>query len=351
MNALEGALFLDDEFELSSRFSLAGGFRLSFFDHQGPYKKFIRNSLGQISDTLSYPSGKSLASFINPEPRLVMKYQVNSKSSFKASYMRVAQYIHLATSATASLPTDIWIPSTSELKPLIGDQVSFGYFRNIPEKGFEFSSETYYKKMNNQLEFLRGIIYNSIDGNMEDNLAVGYGQSYGIEFYIKKKIGNSTGWLSYTLSRTEQRFDEINDGFIYPAKYDRRHDLSLAFIRKFNEKWSGSAVFIYISGNAFTMPVGRYIIQGNIINQYGDVNSYRVPPYHRMDISLNRKVITRKNWSSEWIFSVYNVYNRANPYYIYFEVAGDLEKYTLKVKPVEVSLFPIIPSVSWSFKF
>ena len=351
MKALEGGIFFDDEILLTSRLTIAGGFRFSFFNHHGPYRKFVRNTLGQITDTLLYSRRKSLAFFTNPEPRLVLKYQINNNTSFKASYMRIAQYIHLATSATASLPTDIWIPSTSELKPLIGDQLSIGYFRNLPKNGLEFSTELYYKKMNNQLEFLRGIIYNSIDGNMENNLAIGNGQSYGVEFYLRKKTGNTTGWLSYTLSRAEQKFDEINAGFVYPAKYDRRHDISLTLIRKLNEKWSGSAVFIYTSGNAFTMPVGRYIIQGNIINQYGDVNSFRMPPYHRMDVSLTRKIITRKNWSSECIFSVYNIYNRANPYFIYFEAVGDLEKYSLEVKAIEVSLFPVIPSVSWSFKF
>ncbi len=149
----------------------------------------------------------------------------------------------------------------------------------------------------------------------------------------------------------EQKFDEINAGFVYPAKYDRRHDISLTLMRTFNEKWSGSAIFIYISGNAFTMPVGRYIIQGNIVNQYGDINSFRMPPYHRMDVSMTRKIITTKNWSSELIFSIYNIYSRANPYFIYFEATGDLEKYSLEIKAVEVSLFPLIPSVSWSFKF
>lgn len=351
MNALEGGLFIDEELPLSSKLSVTGGFRLSFFNHHGPYKKFVRNSFGQITDTLFYPQGKSVAFFINPEPRLVFKYQTSENTSFKASYMRIAQYIHLATSATASLPTDIWIPSTSELKPMIGNQLSFGYFRNFPLKGFEFSTEVYYKKMNNQLEFLRGVVYNSIYGSMEDNIASGYGQSYGVEFYLRKKTGNTTGWLSYTLSRTEQKFDAINSGLIYPAKYDRRHEVSLVLMRKFGEKWSGSTVFIYVSGNAFTMPLGRYVIQGNIVNQYGDVNSFRMPPYHRMDIAMTRKIETRKNWSSELTFSVYNLYNRANAYFIYFEAGGNIEKYSMRVRPVTVSLFPVIPSVSWSFKF
>jgi hypothetical protein len=351
MNAMEGGLFFDSEVPLAGRLTLAGGIRLSFFNHYGPYRKYEKNDIGQITDTIMIPAGKSLAFFANPEPRLVLKYALNENSSLKASYMRMAQYIHLATSATASLPTDIWLPSTTAIKPLIGDQVSLGYFRNFQKSGLEFSTEVYFKKMNNQLEFLRGVVYNSIDGTIEDNLATGIAQSYGFEFYLGKRKGNTTGWISYTLARTEERFDEINDGFIYPAKYDRRHDISVTLVRRINEKWSGSAVFVYISGNAFTMPVGRYIVQGNIVNQYGKVNSFRMPSYNRLDLSLIRKLKTRKNWSSELVLSVYNVYNRANPYYIYFQATGDLEKYTMKVKPVMVTLFPIIPSVSWNFNF
>jgi hypothetical protein len=351
MNALEGAIFLNDEFPITSRLSVAGGVRLSFFNHHGPFKEFIRNSLGQITDTLLVPRGTSLAFYANGEPRLVFKYQISKNASIKASYMRIAQYIHLATSASATQPTDIWIPSTSDIKPLIGDQVSLGYFRKLPEKGLEFSSELYYKKMNNQLAFLRGILNISIDGNLEDNLAIGYGQSYGLELYLAKHIGKYTGWLSYTLSRTEQKFDEINAGLFYPAKYDGRHDISLTMIRKFNEKWSGSVVFIYISGNAYTMPVGRYIIQGTVVNEYGGVNSFRMPANHRMDISLTRKIIHRNRWNSELTFSIYNVYNRANPYFIYYEVVGNIEKYSLEVNASEVTLLPIIPSLSWNFKF
>jgi hypothetical protein len=351
MHALEGGLYFNDEFSLSQRFSIAGGLRLSFWNHQGPYTKFVKNTVNQVTDTLIYPGGKSLAFFAQPEPRLVLKYQLSPNSSIKASYMRMAQYVHLATSSSSSLPADIWIPSTADIKPSIGNQVSLGYFRNFPENGIEFSTEVYYKRMLNQLEFLRGIINISINGNMEDNMATGLGQSYGVELYLAKKTGKSTGWLSYTLSRTEQKFKEINAGLFYPAKYDRRHDVSLTFIRSFNDKWSGSAVFIYISGNAFTMPVGRYIIQGSVVNQYGGVNSFRMPPNHRMDISVSRKFITRKKWNSECTFSVYNVYNRANPYYIYYEVVGNIEKHTLKVKAFEVTLIPVIPSLSWSFKF
>ena len=189
MHSLEGGIFVDDEFPVTSQFSVSGGFRFSFFNHHGPYTEFSKNSLDQITDTLFYPRNKSLAFYSNPEPRITLKYQINNSNSLKASYMRIAQYVHLATSATVSLPTDIWIPSTSKIKPMTGDQISFGYFRYFHKNDFEFSSEVYYKKMNNKLEFLRGIVYNSIFGNMEDNIATGFGQSYGIEFYLRKRRG------------------------------------------------------------------------------------------------------------------------------------------------------------------
>ncbi len=351
MNAIENGVFIDDEYNVFPGFSISAGLRISSFNHMGPYSKYARNALGQVTDTINYPRGKSLAFYAQPEPRAVLKYEFSNNSSLKASYMRVAQYVHLATSASSSLPADIWIPSTSEIKPLIGDQVSMGYFKNFEQNGIEFSVEAYFKKMRNQLEFLQGIVNISIEGNMVDNMAIGKGRSYGLELYLAKKTGKTTGWLSYTLSRTEQRFDEINDGLFYPAKHDRTHDVTLTFMRKFNKKWSGSAVFIYVTGNAFTMPVGRYIIQGNAVNQYGKVNGFRMPDNHRLDISLIRKITSRRNLESELVFSVYNVYNRANPYFIYYEIVGNVEKYSLEVKAFEVTLFPVLPSISWNFKF
>jgi hypothetical protein len=351
MSALEGGLFVDNEFHLSRRVLVAAGLRLSFFDHHGPYTRYERNTLDEITDTVFYPRNKSLAFYLNPELRFVINYSINDNSSVKGSYMRIAQYVHLATSATVSLPTDIWIPSMEGIKPLTGDQFSIGYFRNFRQNMFEFSGEVYFKTMKNQLEFLRGIVYNSIDGNLQKNMVAGLGRSYGVELYFHKKIGKTTGWLSYTLSRTELKFDEINSGFFYPAKYDRRHQLSLAISRKINKNWNGSCIFTYTSGSAFTMPVGRYIIQGNIVNEYGDVNSFRMPSYNRMDLSLIRKIKIRGKNQAELNISIYNLYNRANPYYIYFEAAGDLEKYSLTVRPVVVTLFPVIPSVSLNFNF
>lgn len=191
----------------------------------------------------------------------------------------------------------------------------------------------------------------SSDGSIEKNLVSGFGRAYGLELYAARNIGNTTGWISYSLSRTENKFSEINEGVFYPAKYDRTHDFTLALTRKINKKWSASAVFVYITGNAFTMPIGRYIIQGNVVNQYGNVNSFRMPPNHRLDISFTRKLEIRKMLNSEFVFSIYNLYNRANPFYIYYEIVGDIEKYSLEVKAFKVSLMPIIPSISWNFSF
>ena len=349
--ALEGGLFFSDIFKISPALTLTGGVRLSFYNHHGPYQTFERDALGVITDTLQWTGPESLAFYLHPEPRLTLKYQADRHSSWKASYMRIVQYVHLATSTSASLPLDIWISSTESTLPMTGDQVSLGYYRSARNKTLEFSAEVYYKQMFNKPEFLRGIVYSSLDGDLESNIVQGFARSYGLECYVSGDFGKTSGWISYTLSRTENRFEEIHGGLFYPAKYDRTHDLSLTLVRELNNRWDASASFVYLTGNAFTMPVARYIIQGNVVNQYGDVNSFRMPANHRLDVSVKRKITSRRIPDSELVFSVYNVYNRANPFYIYYEVTGDVDKYSLKVEAFVVSLLPVIPSVSWNFNF
>ena len=265
--------------------------------------------------------------------------------------MHMAQYVHLATSATVSLPADIWLPSSRSIEPQYGEQISLGYFRKCFDGHFDASVEAYYKTSRNQIEFIRGIVNNSLNMTLEENLAVGDGRSYGAELFIRKNTGRATGWAGYTVSRTERQFERINEGKIYPAKFDRRHDLSVAGIYRVNELWNISAVFIFVSGNAFTLPVGRYMIQGNLVNEYGEVNNFMMPPYHRLDLSASRTRISPRGNVSSWNFSIYNVYNRANPFFIYFEVSGNLDDYRLDIQPKMVSLFPIIPSISLRFEF
>jgi hypothetical protein len=349
--AYEGGIFAEDEVLLEGPLSFAFGLRYSFFNQVGPYREYLYNDLSQIFDSTLFPAGKSLAFYDHLEPRISMRYQLNDLSSIKASWMSMAQYVHLATSSTVSLPTDIWLPSSRTIQPQRGSQWSLGYFRKLHNNRFEASAEIYYKDSHNQLEFIRGVVNNSLNMTLDDNLATGDGHSYGAEFFLRKSEGDFTGWISYTLARAVRQFDKINEGKVYPAKYDRRHDLSVATMYQLSDFWEFSAVFVYVTGNAFTVPVGRYMIQGNLVNEYGKVNNYRMPAYHRLDLAATRTRITRQGNLSSWSFSVYNAYNRANPFYIYFETSGDLDKYQLTVTPRLVSLFPVIPSVSWRFEF
>ncbi len=349
--AYEGGIFAEDEFHLSDKIGVSLGLRYSFFSQTGPYKEYLYDETSLLKDSILYPKGERLAFYNHLEPRISARYQLNTNASLKASYMHMAQYIHLATSSTVSLPTDIWLPSSREIKPQYGDQISVGYFLEWMNKQLESSVEIYYKSSRNQLEFLRGVISSSINLTLIDNLAIGKGRSYGAEFLLRKKHGKLTGWTGYTISRSVREFEMINDGKIYPAKFDRRHDLSFAGIYELNKKWNFSMVFIYVSGNAFTLPIGRYIIQGNLVNQYGDLNNYRMPAYHRLDVSATRSRTTTEGNISSWDFSIFNLYNHANPFYIYFETTGDLDLYRLDVKPVIVSLFPIVPTISWRFEF
>jgi hypothetical protein len=349
--AWEGGLFGEFEFSLGDRLAVSPGLRYSFFSQTGPYTEYIYDETSLLRDSVVYPKGENIAFYHHPEPRLTARYSLNSLSSLKASYMHMAQYVHLATSATVSLPTDIWLPSSRTTRPQNGDQLSFGYFRTSTDNLFEYSAEAYYKRSRNQVEFLRGVLASSLNLSLEENMVTGDGHAYGLELFVRKRHGKLTGWGGYTLSRAVRQFEMINDGRIYPARHDRRHDISMAGMYSLNDRWSFSAVFVYVSGNAFTMPVGRYVVQGNLLNQYGRVNNYRMPAYHRLDLSASCRMNARGGRVSVLDFSLYNAYNRANPFYIYFRTTGDLELYRLDVEPVIVSLFPVVPAVSWRFEF
>lgn len=264
------------------------------------------------------------------------------------------QYIHLASYTSVSLPTDIWVPSTSIVKPQIGYQYSLGYFQNFRKNMWETSIEVYYKDMRNQIEFKEGAQpEDNLKNNTDNNFTFGKGWSYGAELFIKKRVGKTTGWIGYTLSWTKRKFPEINQGNEYFAKYDRRHDFSIVVSQELGKRWIISAVWVYGTGNAITLPISRYFLSGSIINEYSARNAFRMPAYHRLDISatLNGKEKPGKKFHSSWSFGIYNVYSRMNPYYIYFETSGSLLDFNLQTVAKQVSLFPIIPSVTWNFKF
>lgn len=350
--ANEAAVYLSDDFDITEKFKIVAGVRGTFFQHIGPFDRFIKDDFGNIIDTVVYKTGKNISHYQHVEPRFALRYAINAKSSVKLSYTQNYQYIHLASLSSVSLPTDLWIPSTNLVKPQFATQYAVGYFRNFFNNNWETSAEVYYKEMKNQIDYKEGATpEDGINDNVDYSFTFGTGKSYGLELFIKKRLGNITGWVGYTLSKTVRQFPEINNGKEYSAKYDRRHDLSVIVSDEINKKWTVSAVFVYATGNALTLPIGRYIIDGRPISQYGERNSYRMAPYHRLDISATYIQKKTDRFESSWNFSIYNVYSRYNPYFIYFEDEGDLQFGTSNPKAKQVSLFPILPSIAWNFKF
>jgi len=351
----EGALYLGDEFDLTGLIRINAGLRYSLFSHIGPFDRFVKDPItNQTVDTIFYGKGENVKTYQHIEPRISARFMIDEFSSVKAGFTQNYQYIHLAAVSSISLPTDIWVPSTELVLPQRGNQYSVGYFRNFYKNMFEGSVEVYYKDMKNQIEYKEGaLIEDNINNNTDNNFTFGNGTSYGIELFLNKQTGKFTGWIGYTLAKTTRQFPDINLGEEFPAKYDRRHDVSVVAMYEINPNLNVSLVWVYSTGNTATLPVSRYIIGGNVVNEYGPRNSFRMPAYHRMDVSLNYtpKPKKQRRWESSWNFSVYNLYNRRNPYYIYFETKGNITEGYLEIKAQQVSLFPILPSVTYNFKF
>lgn len=356
--AHEWALYAMDEFKLGPRFTINAGLRAVFFTQVGPYTERVFDSEGiEVGQGKSYDKGDAIVTYPGLEPRLAGTFLVNSNTSVKASFTRTYQFLHLATTSGAQFPADLWVPSSKLVKPQLAYQYALGIFKNFNENLYETSIEAYYKPMYNQIEFKPGanLFFNQ---NLENEMIFGEGLSYGVEFFAKKKFGKLTGWVGYTWSRSTRQFDELNGGKPYFFRYDRTHDISLVASYQFNKKWSGTLVFVYGTGNAATLPTSRYayrpgfdIIENEpkftFVDIYDKINDYRLPAYHRMDVSFTYLQKQTEKFESSWNFSIYNVYNRANPYFIYF--VPDLEE--LKVRAYMVYLFPILPSVAWNFKF
>jgi hypothetical protein len=347
----ESAIYIAGESTITNRLKINSGLRLTGFLHMGPYEEYMRDYNNEITDTVTYSPGELIKPYGNFEPRISLRYMINNNSSVKASFTTSYQYIHLATASSVTLPTDVWLPSTKRIKPQKGIQISAGYFMNIFKNSVSGSVDLYYKDFKNQIELLYGIVNDYSDNLFEESITFGNGQSYGVELLLKKQEGKATGWLGYTLGKTTREFDEINEGELYPAKYDRRHDINLVLSYKLNSKLTLSTTFIYATGNAMTLPVGKYIIEGHVINEYGKTNSFRMPAYHRLDLSIIYLAKKTDKFESSWNFSVFNVYNRANPFYIYFEIKEDISSYYLEINAKQISLFPVMPSLTWSFRF
>ena len=366
----ESAIYLLDEWNINESLKINLGFRLSMYQHIGPFTRYFKNPNSGVTDsTREYSNFQTIKTYFGPEPRFSARYLLPDQSSFKIGFAHNYQYIHLASISSVSLPTDLWFPSTEIVKPQIGTQYSLGYFKNFSENKYETSIELYYKDLRNLIEYKENSFpEDNLNNNVDNQLTFGNGYSYGAEFFLKKRMGNFNGWIGYTYSKTMRKFDEIDNGDWFPAKYDRRNDLSVVAQYQINDRVNVGAVFVYATGNSLSLPERRWfsLEENRIITVWSKRNQYRLDPYHRLDISVTidskpfKEVFNKKTNKSEriekkvvssWNISVYNLYNRANPYFIYFDYSGDPLEGTAEFGASQVSLFPILPSITWNFKF
>ncbi len=349
--ANEYAAYLQDDWEINSKLKLNVGLRFSLFQQVGKYIAYQKDANGNKTDSTIYGSGQLVKSYGGIEPRATFRYALNETASFKAGVTRNLQYIHLVTNAGSTLPTDLWVPSTLRVQPQISWQYAAGYFKNFKEGMFETSIEAYYKTMQNQIEYREG--YTPSLKDPEEDFVFGKGWSYGTELFINKVKGQFTGWIGYTLSWTWRQFKDLNNGNQFPSRYDRRHDISVVGNYELNKKWRFSTVFVYGTGSAISVPERFYFINGTLSQQFSSINSYRMNAYHRLDIAATYtpKHKKQRKYTDNWVFSIYNVYSRLNPYFIYFDQEGSAAQGNLKVSAKQVSLFPILPSITWNVKF
>jgi CarboxypepD_reg-like domain/TonB-dependent Receptor Plug Domain len=363
---LETSLYLSNSQKISSAFSIDYGLRYSLFNSFGPDETYTySNEVAGVRRlpiaTQTYKSGEVIATYGNFEPRLSFKVQATPTSSIKGSYNRMVQYLHLISNTTASNPLDVWNPSSKNIKPQLGDQYTLGWFKDVgKDRQYELSIEGYVRYNQNQVDYINGADL-LINRFLEGDLLSGQGRAYGLETYFQKKSGRLTGWVSYTLGRTELKVDGINKNDWYPTRYNQTHNLKIAAFYEISKRWSFSADFIYTSGTPATFPTSRAVVQGIVVpynanESRGNVN---LPDYHRLDISFRlegkkeKRGKTRKN-SDYWVFGVYNVYARQNPFSIYF---SQNDKRVPQGQPISSQatqlaiIGTLVPSISYNFKF
>ncbi|HUB59539.1 MAG TPA: TonB-dependent receptor [Puia sp.] len=345
--SLESDAYISHHWSPTDNLHIIYGLRVTSFAVFGPGTFYTYDSSGNTIDSAVYGSGAVVKNYVNPEPRFSASWVLNEESSIKGSYARNIQNLHLLTNSTSSNPTDLWVPSSNNIKPEIADQESVGYYRNFASNDYEFSAEVYYKAMQNQIDYKNGaqLIANE---NVESQLLYGKGRAYGLELFLKKKAGLLTGWVSYTLSKTQLQIDGINNGAWYNASQDIPQNLSVVGMYKAGPKWTLSADFVYHSGQAVTYPSGKYDVNNEVFFYYTERNASRMPAYNRLDLAAT--VVTKKTAHREnsWTFSVYNAYDRANAYAIIFQQNPNNPEQTQAVK---YTLYKLVPSITWNFKY
>jgi outer membrane receptor protein involved in Fe transport len=367
--AFEPALYLEAEQKLTDKLAINYGLRYSLFYRLGNSTVNLYENNQPVAydaDTKVYekakPIGttyfgknKTIASFDNFEPRFAAAYELNENQSVKASYNRMVQYLQLVSNTASPTPLDVWMPSDNYIKPQIADQVAIGYFNNFKEDAYTIEVESFYKAIKNRMDYIDGadLIANEA---IEQVILNGEMRSYGLEFMLRKNTGNLSGWIAYTLSKSQQKTpgrtaDEIgiNNGEWYRSAYDKTHNLAVTGSYKLNEKWNFGANFTLQTGQPVTYPNGQYTYQGITVPSYGIRNENSLPTYHHLDVSatLTPKSSQTKKWKGEWVFSVYNIYGRKNAASISFRENAE----TGNNEAVRLSIFGIVPSVSYNFKF
>ncbi len=330
-NASQFGVYVSNDFKVNAQLAVNYGLRLSGFHNSGKLYTAL-------------------------EPRASAKYSLSETATIKASFASMMQYIHLVANSGASLPTDIWFPSTKRVKPQRSQQVAAGFSKLFGDGKYLVTNEVYYKWMHRQIDFRDGANL-FVNDSLENEFLFGKGESYGNEIYFEKIKGRTTGWLGYTLSWTDRQFDEINDGRSFPTRYDRRHDISLVVLHQLNKRLSLTGAFTYGTGNAFSLPAARFAFQDvegedpTVVPIYTDRNSFRLAASHRLDLGVVWKLKPRRG-EADLTFNAYNAYNHRNPYFVYFEQLKDeQDKKTIGFRAKQVSLFPVIPSVTYNFKF
>lgn len=349
--------YIGQEIDVTDALSMKYGLRGSYYTYLGPGTAYTYGdtTVGIAKPLISeekFDDFANIADYFNFEPRFSVKYQMNEESSIKASYNRMVQYVHLVSNTAASSPLDVWIPTTNNVKPELADQVALGYFRNFDDNEWETSVEVYYKDLQNQIEYINGADL-LLNENLEGDFLSGDGRAYGAEFYVKKNKGDLTGWISYTLAKTEVQVNGINNGDWFPTRFDRTHNLSIVGFYDLSETWSLSANFLLSSGTPATFPTNRLEWQGYVIphNANESRNNFRIPITHRLDLSLTYDPVDDADewWTGKWVFSIYNLYNRRNPYSVYFRNNPDNN---IQTEAVRFAVFgSIVPAISYNFNF
>jgi hypothetical protein len=343
---LENAVYASSSRKVNDKINIDYGLRFSFYNVLGgdTYNIYKDN---QLTQSINLAKGKVGKTWYNFEPRFSMNYQLNNGANLKLGYARNTQNLHLMSNSTGGSPTDQWIGNSYNIKPEIADQISVGFNKNLGNNNYEFSAEAYYKLMKNQIDYKDGVDINTVP-DIESELLFGKGRAYGLEVLLRKKTGKLTGWVGYTLSKTERQINGINNGQWYNAKQDRTHDLSIVGIYELTKRWTLSGTFIYTTGNAVTFPTGKYELNGMTIYQYGSRNADRMPATHRLDVSATYEKPSKKRFQSSWSFGLYNVYGRQNPFSMTFR---ENKTNPQKIDAIQTSLFRWIPSVTYNFKF